>query len=197
MSAPRLNAIDGTALGKSLMSTYVTSVKSLTGCRTRAALVAGNPIVRAVEELVRYARGDADLETDDVDQHMLKIMPLLEHPLGGQLPSIIRLVLYDTIDPDALTKGEVLDELALVIAAALGRQALAGERDIRTSWLAAHASVALKTVERAKLHPARRGMELGTGSWRPVKGWITTKEARSWLVTRNDGAELAGERKKT
>lgn len=175
MSAPRLNTIDGTDLGERLVDAYMTSLRAVSLHEKIIERVAARIlIVRAVDDLVKYARGDGKLEAHDVDDHLTKLIPMLEHPLGGAFPMVIRSVLYDTIDPDSLSKDEVLDELALVIAAAFGRQALDRERDIRTSWLAAHCSVSSKTVERAKLKPAR------------VKGWTSTQEARSWIATRNE-----------
>lgn len=175
MSAPRLNTIDGNALGEKLVGAVDVGLRSVGLHDLKGRIAAQILVVRAVDELVRYAQGNGKLTATDVDDHMLKLMPLLEHPLGSSLPPIIRSVLYDAIDPDTL-KINVLDELALVIAAALGRQALDGEKDIRTSWLAAFGSMSMKTVERAKLKPIRTGL----------KGWTTTKEARSWLAIRNE-----------
>lgn len=169
----RLRTIDGMALGERLVETYVKSIRAVGLYDLVEDTAARAAFVRSVDELVRYARGQ-QCQTD-FEVTPLKMMSILQHPLSSTtFPLVISKVLHSAIDPDALAEGDPLDELALVIAGALGRQALDAGSDIRTSWLAAHCSVSLKTVERAKL--VCKGCKTG---------WIRSKHAKSWIATRN------------
>ena len=197
MTAPRLNTIDGLALGGRLVETYMQALRARSiHSKIERSVSASILFERAVDELARYARGDGPLEASrdehlqDVEHHLLKITPLLEHPFGQSLPPVIGSAIWSTIEPDALNLGDAVHELALVIAAALGRQAIhlkptdrirsrstnySGH--VRLCWLAALASCSLKTVERAKLTTPRRGLRL-------QRGWTTAPLAQAWLAGR-------------
>ncbi len=182
---PRLATIDPTALGNEIVTEYVNSIVSAAFYLSpgRDVLVTDSgeftQIGCSIADLVRYARGEAALD-DVVEEYLLTMLPMLEHPLGRALPERIHQAVYESIDVDNLG-DDPIDRLALVIAAALGRQAIDSGESARPSWLAAFTSVSVKTVERAAAS--------GDGLERDEDGWITAESARRWYEARRSQAK--------
>lgn len=126
-------------------------------------------------DLARYARGEGGLDST-VEDYAVELVPLLASPLatGGDLPLVLTRWLSGQVDADLLDPGSLEDRLALVLTAALGREALDHGQPVSVGQLAVLAGVSPDHVR----HLARKGEVT-------VKdGQVSAEDARRWLVGR-------------
>lgn len=132
-----------------------------------------------VADLARYARGEGELE-DAVESYAVELVPLLCSPLAqrsGALPPVLAGWLSGTVDVDGLDPDSLEDRLALVLTAALGREALAGGSPLTVAQLAALGGTSPDAVRRLV-----RDGELTATDERPMR--VGATEARRWLAMR-------------
>lgn len=136
-------------------------------------------IGQSVRDLALYARGLTGIDAP-VQEYLITFLDALVPPLGdAQDAAGLDGVLSGEDDVDLLAPDSVLDRLALVVCAALGRETIESGRAVRASWLAALAEVSSDHVRLL----ARRG-ELE----RDDDGEVLAKSASSWLA----GRKVAG-----
>lgn len=132
-------------------------------------------IGESVRDLAVYARGLSGLDAP-VQEYLITFLDVLTPPLGdAQDAAGFDGVLSGDDDVDLLAPDSVLDRLALIVCAALGRETIEAGRPVRASWLAALAEVSSDHVRLL----ARRG-ELE----RDDDGEVLAKSARAWLDAR-------------
>lgn len=132
-------------------------------------------IGQSVRDLAVYARGLSGLDAP-VQEYLITFLDVLTPPLGdAQDAAGFDGVLSGDDDVDLLAPDSVLDRLALIVCAALGRETIEAGRPVRASWLAALAEVSSDHVRLL----ARRG-ELE----RDDDGEVLAKSARAWLDAR-------------
>lgn len=127
-------------------------------------------------DLARYARGEGGLDST-VEDYAVKLVPLLASPLApvsGPLPPILTRWLAGQVDADDLDPDSLEDRLALVIMAALGREALEGGEPVSVGQLAVLSGVSPDHVRLL----ARRGEIAVEG------GRVSAEEARRWIAGR-------------
>jgi hypothetical protein len=127
-------------------------------------------------DLARYARGEGDLD-DAVESYAVELVPLLASPLdppSGPLPALLTAWLAGEVNVSDLDPSSLPDRLALVLTAALGREAVETGRPVTVAQLAALAGLDPNSVRRL----ARAG-ELDT-----TDGAVSARDARRWLKAR-------------
>lgn len=129
-----------------------------------------------VRDLAAYAVRGEPLD-DVVEAYMVDLLDVFATPLGSD-DAELAVILAGEREVDDLTETTVVDRLALVACAALGRERLATNKPIRPSWLAALAGVSSQQV--------RLLARTGDGLERVDDG-ITAKSAKRWLKSRGAG----------
>lgn len=133
-----------------------------------------------VGDLARYARGEGELESV-VEDYAVELVPLLCSPLAqrsGPLPPVLAGWLSGEVDVDDLSSDSLEDRLALVITAALGREALAGGSPLTVAQLAALGGTSPDAVRRL----VRDGELVAASEERPMR--VGAVDARRWLAMR-------------
>lgn len=132
-----------------------------------------------VADLTRYARGEGELE-DAVESYAVELMPLLCSPLAsgtGAFPPVLAGWLSGEVDVDDLDPDSLEDRLALVITAALGREALGDGAALTVAQLAALGGTSPDVVRRLV-----RDGEMTATDERPMR--VASVDARRWLANR-------------
>lgn len=133
-------------------------------------------IALTAADLARYARGEGGLD-DIVESYAVELVPLLNNPLTpstNPLPPVLTAWLAGEVNVSELDPDSIPDRLALVLTAALGREAVETGQPVTVAQLAALAGMDPNSVRRL----ARSG-EL------PVDdGEVPATDARRWLVAR-------------
>lgn len=126
-------------------------------------------------DLARYARGEGGLDST-VEDYAVELVPLLSSPLatGSALPPVLTRWLAGQVDADDLDPDSLEDRLALVLTAALGREALDHRQPVSVGQLATLAGVSPDHVRLL----GRRGEVAVEG------GQVSAEEARRWLAGR-------------
>lgn len=127
-------------------------------------------------DLARYARGEGGLDST-VEDYAIELVPLLASPLApvtGPLPPVLTRWLSGQVDADDLDPSSLEDRLALVLTAALGREALDHRQPVSVGQLATLAGVSPDHVRLL----GRRGEVAIEG------GQVGAEEARRWLAGR-------------
>lgn len=133
-----------------------------------------------VSDLARYARGEGELESV-VEDYAVELMLLLCSPLAsgtGAFPPVLAGWLSGEVDVDDLDPESLEDRLALVLTAALGREALAGGSPLTVAQLAALGGTSPDAVRRL----VRDGELAAASEERPMR--VGAADARRWLATR-------------
>lgn len=182
----RLSAIDPDQLGRDVESAALQHIQRLVVPLTPGVtLIArddrgetARPVTTigcTVRDLAAYAvRGEA--LDDVVEAYMVELLDVFSTPLGSDDLELEQ-ILAGEREVDDLTETTVVDRLALVACAALGRERLAMGEPIRPSWLAALAGVSSQQV--------RLLARNGDGLERCDDG-ITAESASRWLASRAD-----------
>ena len=178
----RLTAIDPTELGRAITAALAKHVARLAvplspGVTVHVGAVAGDSTVGlAATDLARYARGEGRLD-GPVQDYAVELVPLLAGPLAdpGEIPPILRAWLDGEVNLSDLRADSLPDRLALVLTAALGREAMESGQPVTAAQLAALAGLDPNSLRRL----ARFG-EIQTAD----HGAIPAAEARRWLAGR-------------
>lgn len=132
-----------------------------------------------VSDLARYARGEGALESV-VEDYAVELLPLLGSPLAahtGALPAVVSAWLAGEVDVDNLAADSLEDQIALIITAALGREALDGGQPLTVAQLAVLGGTSPDVVRRL----VREGEVAAEGD-RPMR--VPATDARRWLAAR-------------
>lgn len=181
----RLSTIDPDDLGRQCAEAVAAHIGRLTlplspGYEVRVDGPNGDTgLAFTVGDLARYARGEGALESV-VEDYAVELLPLLGSPLAahtGALPAVVSAWLAGDVDVDDLAADSLEDALALVITAALGREALDGGQPLTVAQLAVLGGTSPDVVRRL----VREGEVAAEGD-RPMR--VPAVDARRWLAAR-------------
>ena len=170
----RLASIDPDDLGRQCAEAVASHIG-----RLAVPLSPGYEVHFTVSDLARYARGEGGLESI-VQDYAVELLPLLGSPLAahtGALPAVVSAWLAGEVDVDDLAADSLEDQIALVITAALGREALDGGQPLTVAQLAVLGGTSPDVVRRL----VREG-ELAAEGDRPMR--VPAVDARRWLAAR-------------
>lgn len=181
----RLQQIDPTDLGRQCAEAVAAHVGRLSlplspGYTVHVSGPNGDTgLAFTVSDLARYARGEGELESV-VEDYAVELVPLLCSPLAqrsGPLPPVLAGWLSGEVDVDDLAADSLEDALALIITAALGREALDGGQPLTVAQLAVLGGTSPDVVRRL----VREG-ELAADGDRPMR--VPAVDAGRWLAAR-------------